>query len=438
MRRGTVMEKGGGSAVVLTPDGEFVRVKADGDVAVGQEIAWSEADRLPAAGRAGIRRRGRWAAAGTSAAVLLLLAFSLWSFRTPAVVAYVSMDINPSIEMGLDAKERVLELKALNSDAEALVSRVAYRKKSVEEVTRTLAGKLTASKILDADEGEIVIASVRLRKVDEQWEAKVTGKIEQILKEAGTEESGSDVSASGSLTVETVFLPAEVREEAKQNGVSSGKMAVWLAAESAGHDVPLAELKEKSVKTIASSLGGLEQVLEDGKIDTTDQSAWKKLLDEQKGKKKKNRTPDASPTSNGQPDKNGKPGKNGNGRNPDLAPSSERGHAGSSNAGKEPGIAPGKFPSGRQSSDKDNEKDDVDKDRIDKKKDDGNKDTAKDRDKDKGEDKSKDTGKEKSKDQDRGKNDEKWDNPRRDQKPPPKWGKGQPDTDGNTQGGRRD
>jgi hypothetical protein len=311
MRRGTVLETFGGSAVILTPDGEFVRVKAEEGVQIGQEIAWSEADRLPAAAPRVSQRMRRWTGAASAAAALLLLTAALWSFRTPPVVAYVSMDINPSIEMGLDAKERVRKLTALNPDAESLVAGVAFKGRAVEEVTREVAGQLAASHLLDDLDQEVVIASVRVKQVDRQWEAQVTGKIERVLKQtAGAKRqsaTGEEAKPADSLTVETVFLPAEVREEARQNGVSSGKMAVWLAAEHAGYDIPLSELKEIPVKSISSSLGGLQNVMEKGKIDETDRSVWKKLLENQKNKKGLSSQP--SPSASQRQEKNGKPEK---------------------------------------------------------------------------------------------------------------------------------
>lgn len=284
MNRGTIVEIGEGSAILLTPEGEFVRVKAGEDAEIGREVEWSVSDRLPVRTARAARTRRRFAA-GAFAAVLLMLVAALWSFRPPTVVAYVSMDINPSMEMGLDAKERVRELNALNPDAEAITRGIAYKGKPVEEVMRILAQKLADAKLLNPGDGEIIIASVRLHTVDEDWESHVIEKMESVLRQAGTDEAAGNGNA---LTIETVYLPAEVREEAQEQGISSGKMAVWLAAESEGYEVELDDLKKKSVEAVASSLGGVKKVLEDSRIDKDDKTAWKEMLAEQKKAEKEN------------------------------------------------------------------------------------------------------------------------------------------------------
>ncbi len=294
MNRGTVMEIRKNAAVVLTPGGEFLLVKANG-VSVGEEITWTEEDRIPALAASSSVRTRRRVFSVASVAVLLLAVIAIWSMRPPAVVAYVSMDINPSLELGLDARERVLELRAVNADAEAIVQGISYRGKPVEEVMREVAQKLASAKLLGSGNEEIVIASVRVRSVDDRWETQVTEKIKQVLQQTGIEASAS---GTAEVKIETVSLPAEVRKEAVEKGISSGKMAIWLAAEKSGREVPLAQIREQSVESISSSIGGLKHVLEEGRFDKDDKDAWKRMLAEQKEERKqkkeerKNRKPD--------------------------------------------------------------------------------------------------------------------------------------------------
>jgi hypothetical protein len=294
MNRGTVMEAGNNKAVVLTPDGQFIRIKVRREVAIGDEISWTAADSVPVWRRSVFRRR-RWMSYAISTAALLFLMLGLWSFRTPPVVAYVSMDINPSIEFGLDSHERVRELRAVNQDAAPFLEGMDYQGKPIESVMAILAKKLTDAHILTGGDGEIVIASVRLRSVDTEWEVRVTDKIERVLQQASAG-SGDTAIPSSALDIEKLFLPVDVRDEAKANGISSGKMAFWLAAESKGHRVPLSTLQKDSLKKIASSWGGLKQVLGDGQDLKQDQKTWKKLLANQEQKKKQQKEEKPSPT----------------------------------------------------------------------------------------------------------------------------------------------
>jgi hypothetical protein len=252
MTRGTVVALNKRTAVVLMPDGQFIRVKRMAQFVVGEEIYDHTAVRsVP-------RIRQRLLQTGAFASVILLVLFGFLLFRTPPVVAYVTMDINPSIELGLDSKERVRELRAVNEDAQEIIAGMKYRGQNLESVMNELARKLVDQHILTLDDGEIVIASVPVRVVEEQWEIRVAEKMKQILTEATKRENPEQLET---LDVTTVFLPEEVRDEAEANGVSSGKMAFWLISRSQGHELTLETLKSQSLKKIAASWGGVNKVM---------------------------------------------------------------------------------------------------------------------------------------------------------------------------------
>jgi hypothetical protein len=252
MNRGTVMTLNKRTAVVLTPDGQFVHVKRQAHFEVGEEIT------VAATMRGAPRIRQRLLQAGMFASALLLILVGLSMFRTAPVVAYVSMDINPSIELGLDANQRVRELRALNKDAEAIIEGLKYRGKNLESVMNELARKLVDKHILTLEDGEVVIASVPMRVLDDQWENNVMQKMTQILNDA-TKQENPELKVT--LEVTTVSLPVEVRDEAEANGVSSGKMAFWLISESQGHVLSMDTLKKQSLKKIAASWGGVNKVM---------------------------------------------------------------------------------------------------------------------------------------------------------------------------------
>lgn len=53
--------------------------------------------------------------------------------ETSQVYAYVTLDINPSVELRLDRENQVIETKAYNADGEALLKQVSLLHKSLEE-----------------------------------------------------------------------------------------------------------------------------------------------------------------------------------------------------------------------------------------------------------------------------------------------------------------
>ena len=336
MNRAVIMSLEGSRAIVLAEGGRFLRVPRQPQYEVGDEIELEPEEAAPGRRRTIVRRRTFLVAAASCAAAVMLIA-SVWTFRTPPVVAYVTMDINPSLELGIDGKEKVRSLEALNADAEPIVESVSFKGKDVETVAAELAAELASRHLLSGPDSEVVLASVPMRDVSKQWEAEVTGKLKRAIEAAGTEPptatapadaaetGGADAPATGTgpaaaqgtpgaageasgqagagspeagegertaaaagshaagsaPKVTTVSVPKEVREAARQNGVSAGKMAFWLKAESEGHDVALDTLKKESLKKIAASWGGVGQVLEGGGSGTSDGTSgdeWMRLL----------------------------------------------------------------------------------------------------------------------------------------------------------------
>jgi hypothetical protein len=314
MSRGTIMSLESKSAIVLTPGGEFVRLRRLPGYEIGTEIAYSV--------RQNAVKLRRFLQAGISAAVLLFVFVGFWLVQPPTVVAYVTMDINPSVEIGLDAKMNVRELRAVNSDAEAIVAGVKYKGQDLDTVMQALAVKLVTSHILIQPDGEIVIASVPVKSIAAEWETQVTEKVKGALSEAAKQD---DSHADGTLVVTTISVPQEVRKVANEQGVSSGKMAFWLAAESQGYDVPIETLKNQSLKKIAAEWGGVNKVLSSEDDPKADKEVWKELLKEAKANQKLPSAPKASntpessaaPTDDSPSAKNGDMSKDDKGNNND-------------------------------------------------------------------------------------------------------------------------
>ncbi len=142
-------------AIVLTPDGEFLRAPAGREGWwPGQEVTWP--DREP---RACLRP----AVALACVLVLLLagsgLVYRHWWGLGPAV-AYVSVDINPSLELGVDARERVCSARAFNPDGERLLAGLAYRHRNLGKTLSDLTIRAVEQGYLGADRPGAVLVAV--------------------------------------------------------------------------------------------------------------------------------------------------------------------------------------------------------------------------------------------------------------------------------------
>lgn len=300
------------SLVVLTPEGEFVEVPGSpGEV--GEEIGFSLLR------RAALHRRLLLTA--SAAAVLLLAAFALPRlsiFDEPKVAAYVAIDINPSVEIGVDKRRSVVELLALNPDGERVIEGVEYRKRPVGEVAADIIRNAEEAQYLQ-NGGEVFVTSMAAAGTAEQFEEELMQEIGQALHAAAVQHAvvndvtvaagtdagdpGSDsgsksesqpgsVSKPGSkaaadvpaesdpalrskpnaasgpdIEVTIVRAPGELRERAQANGVSPGKMAVYLLAEKQGLPISLDDLKKGSIRQAVEPYGGISGLLGDGQSD---------------------------------------------------------------------------------------------------------------------------------------------------------------------------
>lgn len=259
MKRGIVLSIENKKAVVMTADGQFISIPHQAHMRIGEET------KLPAETAAPPRRKPKrvyWYS-GAAAAILLFIIpfFYLTTAEAHPVVAYVSLDINPSIELGVDKEQRVQELSGLNSDGQAIISKVSYKGKSIEAVAASIMSTVAEEHYLDKPDKDIVITSYMLddKNLGEDLEKTVTDAVDQKIKE-----TIKQIDAAKEPNVTVLSVPSEVREEASANGISSGKMAVYLMAKDEGYDIKLEQMKVQSLAEATKTAGGVKKIVEKG------------------------------------------------------------------------------------------------------------------------------------------------------------------------------
>ncbi|TVY09717.1 anti-sigma factor domain-containing protein [Paenibacillus cremeus] len=363
MNKGIVMEITDRSIIVMRSDGKFQRVsRKKRNCEIGEEIVYADAGinwRSPSVA-------GRSAIAAAVIFCLVLFASFNGKLGSPEVVAYVSMDINPSIEMGLDVKENVIELRGLNDDGVDLIQTVDYKGKSLENVAGKLLDK-AEQKSLARGEAEIVIASTAVGDNTKVSDTAIAEKLrQQVTKHIET----THPTQVSSYQVAAFAAPQEVREAAVQNGVSTGKYAVYLNAKNSGTDITLDELKKESVLQISKEKPEVAKLIQPGALPS--KADYKKLVDEEKSgqldkkledklkdKKDNNGNAKSSSNSSNTPAKNGQSGSNGS-NNSNGSSNNQNGK----DDPRKPGTTNG---SGGSSNGKDNKSDDKKDDRKDNK-----------------------------------------------------------------------
>ena len=254
---GLVIEADLKTALVLTPTGEFLTVKMKKGAyipSVGEEYIFENSKQ---------NFLFKYAAV---AAVFLL--FVLLPFAKPAITtsfsnilqidSYLVVDINPSIELGLDKSNHVKSVSALNKDANSILFNQSLIGKSVDyALEQIMKAAIELGYLKNEEEPHNVLLTyvpVKNEGIDPE---KLTTKVKDTLEK-------QRVIAE----VETLVSTESIRQAAKKLGVSAGKYIVLLEAHENGLDISPQEIKANSLsKTITSFGGDLNELLDQAKSE---------------------------------------------------------------------------------------------------------------------------------------------------------------------------
>ncbi len=185
------------------------------------------------------RRRARpWAMAAACAACMLMTIGSLWLYLTPA--AYISVDVNPSVELTVNRFDRVISLKGLNDDGAALAEDLNVR---FLEYTEALEQVLNSDTIAD------------LLSQEETVSITVAGD-----DEARTAEMLSQVSACAAGRGNTLCHSTDLQtaQAAHDQGLSCGKYRMLLELQALDPAVTAEDIRGMTMKQLQAWLEALE------------------------------------------------------------------------------------------------------------------------------------------------------------------------------------
>ncbi len=257
MERGILLEKSGRQAVVITPKGEFLRLRAGRDWQVGGEVTFIRDNvYIPAP------RRGWFNYLATAAVIgALALGITLYSGVVPveAAVATVTVDINPSVQLEVSARGNVVSATALNAEGEKILAAVDFKKQPVDEVVAALTDAAIQGGYLDPAAADSLVVIAAKAYAGEELSVTLSaelehakGKSEAKLKEAAR---GQDVNAH----VIAVQADAATEALAKAKKITLGEAATAQVLEKMGIKVDVDDLSRKS------AIGALrEQAKKDG------------------------------------------------------------------------------------------------------------------------------------------------------------------------------
>ncbi|WP_272950321.1 anti-sigma-I factor RsgI family protein [Bacillus mycoides] len=206
MNKGIVMDIKKHSVVVLTPNGEFITFKRKVDsYMIGEEISFNEQE----------QRAPRFSIPSflkpASLLVTCFLCVLLFFYNQPEekVFAYVSVDINPSLEVSVTKDLRVIDLRACNDDGRRILKEMKrWENKHLQDVIRTIIKQSQEDKYLTNDKQVMLTAVTKEKSLEPQLE-----KAMQELKKEYETKHVSVVYQSSTI---------QMRENAMKAGVGTG------------------------------------------------------------------------------------------------------------------------------------------------------------------------------------------------------------------------
>ncbi len=206
-----------------------------------------------------MQRRMRGMAAAVAACLCVTLAGAggfCYHAQNRRVESVIGIDVNPSVELSINRRERVLEAKALNADAEELLGGMDLEGVDLNVAVNAVVGAMVTHGYLDdLDNAILVTVSNDSLKKSKELRANIVGDIEDILEENQVQAVVYD---------QQVIEDDEITALAGQYGISYGK--AYFLKELIDQNASLSmddmeELSSMTMEEIAARIAGQSYAL---------------------------------------------------------------------------------------------------------------------------------------------------------------------------------
>ncbi|MFS0752282.1 hypothetical protein [Oceanobacillus sp. 1P07AA] len=207
MKKGIVMERHRKYTILMTKDGSFVKGRVlSNQSEIGEEVVFR-----PIGNRQVMLRKHRgipWKVSLLAAAILLVVLPMYFLSHGEKTFAYVTVDINPSIEMQVDEEFEVQTIEAINDDGEEIIKSLnEYEHHSIEEVIREII--IESEDQGFASERNMVVG---ISYLGEEISNSVPNHLQNYL------------STLQDWRIATLVIPKEIRELAEEEETSMNEM----------------------------------------------------------------------------------------------------------------------------------------------------------------------------------------------------------------------
>lgn len=177
-------------------------------------------------------------------AVLLLGGGGLLVQQAHAVTSVVSLDVNPSIELRVNSREKVVSCQALNQEAQAVLEDMDggrdLKGVKADVAVNAIVGSLVRCGYLDS------LSSAILISVEDKDQARAQRLQQELTNVAG----GALGNSQAAVLSQTVQQDKELEKQAKANNISTGKAALIRQAMALNGSLTFEGLAQLSVEEL--------------------------------------------------------------------------------------------------------------------------------------------------------------------------------------------
>lgn len=175
---------------------------------------------------------------------------------TGTVVRYVSIDINPSLELGINVKNIVVSIEALNEDGTVIIQEI---KNAIDQPVDVLLERIVNEAVdkgyLAAGKENNILIDV---SSDNPQDMEVLKMIELLSEKAAETLNKKNVKSS----IGCVKTDLKLRECAREQGMSAGKYALLIKAKEVGININEQDMKTLGiVKAIQNAGGDFDKII---------------------------------------------------------------------------------------------------------------------------------------------------------------------------------
>lgn len=263
--KGLIIQIDKTSVTVLTKDNAFYRLKRKPTMYLSQEIEFRTSDVY-------LKNYIYKGILGLAASFFLVLSFLLYfkivPFNNSLEFAYVSLDVNPSIEFGIDEKGKILSVNGFNKDGEEYIKAFDFGNRVLKDAFEIIISDLNKKGIIEKDSDILFSGVINYNNRDvinkERYAKEIVYSIMKDISNSGKQDYEIP------LKIEIIEVSKEEHKEAKLHNISPGRYVLCNQINKKSRKISIEEAKTLPVKYLIEEYEKLD--ISQNTPDSTTQS----------------------------------------------------------------------------------------------------------------------------------------------------------------------